>query len=234
MVSTEYAPENIGFFETCLGLLTAPGQTTEILFTNERPRHVVKLITLLMISVFGPIVWHVARYGFVVYRADVLLALLFIFAFTFLSFIFCEALFLRVFAVPAKIEQVIAIVVYSSVPMTMFFVFVYLANFYYNGSLSLVDVIMKGYLPTNDNFLRVLPFAWAVSHISALTVFFYAIRSVGGTHPITGLMLAVLSIAPLYAALIIGLGVAEMAIPGAFRLFQAVLINPDTFLYFKK
>lgn len=233
-MTTAEEAKDLGFIEALFGLVTAPGQTTALLFATERPRYLFSLFFLLFASVFGPIVWHVATYGFIVYRPEVLFALVFVFSFTILSFILCEAIFLRLFGVAARIDQVVAIVVYSCVPLILFFCLLYGSNYYYHGTVSLVEFILKGFVPSNDTFIKVIPYAWVVAHISSVVVFCYCVRAVGDLYGFTAIIIAILSVFPLYLALILGCSIAEIAVPGAFRLSTGALLSPETFLYFSR
>ena len=218
---------DINFIEAILGLTLQPGETTEVLFEDERPRYAYGCLLCLLVTVFTPIVAQHLKYGINLGNSEAMISLGIVVGMTVLVFLLAECLFLLVLGVRATIAQVFASLCYTFTPFTVGLLLIYLFNYFAHGSITVVDLLVTGSSNSNDRFLIILPYALMIIQLNCLLVFWYSLRAFGQIGAFSAAAIAFLSLIPFYASLIGGLFVGEMARPGTIEIFKRILLAPD-------
>ena len=224
--------EPIGFVEAFLGLVLEPGTTTDVLYRQKSPPYAITLLLALIVTIFVPIAAQLYKYGFAVYRLDMVFPLFIIFTFTFLIFVLLEAILLFVLGVDSSVDDVIASTGYALTPLILAIWLLYLFNYLNNGSLTFVAYLLEGASGEVDSFIQIAPIAFLIAQLWVLLVFFYSIRAMGEMSGLSALLVTIVSTIPFLISLFIGLNVAELARPGTIEVFQKILESPRSLLIY--
>lgn len=223
----------MGFLEASSGLLFEPGHTVGALLEEDSPPFLFGILALLVLTIFAPIAFQLYQYGITTYNIEALSSLLLVFALTLVMFAIMESLLLIITGMRAPFFKVVACAVYAIAPLIVALWLVYLFNYLASGRLTLVTLLVTGASSIDDRFLRVLPLALLVVHLMVLVVFYHGIRALTQTHAITGFILTLLSLGPLYVAFMLALSVGEMVRPDTIRIFTQVLTSPQALTVFQ-
>lgn len=222
------AKPKTGFFEALFGLMLRPAATTRVLIQgHSSPPYGATLLLCLFLTVFVPIFAQQWKYGVTSYRLDAVWALLIVFFFTLLVFILLEGIFLLILGINVSANSLIAIVGYALTPLTLALWLIYAFNYFSYGSLSLVTFFLSGQSGAGDTFLRIVPLALLIAQVMVILVFFYAIRTIGEMHYFTGLLSTLISFALLYVSFVLGVFIADVALPGTADTFSTILVTPS-------
>ena len=210
--------ENPNFIEAVIGFIFEPSATIQSLLDNEDPPFSLSLLISLMLTIFVPIVAQLIKYDLKVDPASVfaigIVALVTIFV-----FIIVEGLLLLIFGFQLTLSQLVAAVMYSSVPLMCALWLIFIANYIASGNISLVTYLLTGIGRPNDSFIQILPFAFSFA-VALMTInFFYAIRWLGDCFGMTALAITLISLFPLGASAYAGLLAGEYIRPGIIGIF---------------
>jgi len=211
------------FLATLSGLLATPSSTIQRLLLSERQPYVLTLLSLTILTLFAPILGVVFLYEMTAYPVPVLVSLCAIPLVTLLFFFFAETLFLDLLGMPVGLRDVVALVAYASFPPTIMLLFVYIFNYAAEGNLSIVLYLLTGNPLKNDQFLRVIPYATLIAHLSWLVVFYYGLRAYSSVHWLTSGMITICSAVPFYLSLAIAVAFAEVIRPGSLEILLQVV-----------
>ncbi len=218
--------ERLDFFEALTGLIFEPIVTMESLLSEEDPPYGPAFLLALAISVFVPIFAQVLKYDVSLYRADAFLSMLTVVFFSILSFTILEGLLLQILGVEFRFSQLFALMSYCLAPLSMALWLLYAFNYFSQGSITLLNLLVHGPGISDDNFLHFLPFAFGLVLVSMMLLFFLGIRFLGDMHILTATVVTVFSLIPLATSLIVSVALSELVRPGSAQIFARILASP--------
>lgn len=225
--------DKIGLVWAFFGLVLEPGVTTGALYRLRTPPYAITLIFSLIVTVFVPIVAQVYKYGFAVYRIDMVVPLFIIFTFTFFIFVLLESLLLTLLGVDSTVDDVIAATGYALAPMIVAIWLLYFFNYLNNGSLTFVAYLLEGASGELDSFIRIAPLAFIIAQAWVILVFYYSMKAMGELGGFSALLITIVSLLPLTLSLFFALNVAEIAQPGTIDIFQRIIESPKSVLVYR-
>lgn len=220
----ESAPPN--FIEAYLGLVLNPGEMTETLFARERPPYVFSFFLVAIVSVFGPIVLQTLKYGYNLFDTTTIASLAIILGFSVLCFILIESLFLGILGLGFSPLRVSACIGYSTAPLVGALWLTYLFNYMSNGRLTLVSLLITGVSSPHDPTLEAMPWVILIAHLLMIIVFIFSLLRLGRLRWISGSLVALASLIPLYGSFLLGIFLADSINPGTVRLLLKVINSP--------
>ncbi len=218
--------EQPNFIEAYLGLVLNPAEMTETLFSREKPPYVFSFFMVAILSVFGPIVLQTLKYGYSLFDTTAVASLAIIVGFTVLCFILIESIFLGILGLGFSPLRVGACIGYSSAPLVGALWLTYLFNFMSNGRLTLVTLLITGASSPDDPTMESIPYVLIISQLLMLIVFFYSLLNMGRLRWLSGGLVAVASLVPLYGSFILGIFLADSLNPGTVNLLLKVINSP--------
>ena len=210
----EYDFEEIGFFEAFFGLVTQPAETTNILLLQTRPKYVLRLLGLLYLTLFGPVLYYIFKYGTTVYNPVSVYGLVLVLTFGIMIFVLLEAIFLYLSGIQYTLYHVFALTAYCLAPLIAVFILIYIFNYLSTGSLSFISMLMNSTSLHNDRFLRIIPYALAIAQINVLVVLSHGLKFLGDLHFSSSIIFGLGSIGPAFVALWTAVYLADMGLPG--------------------
>ena len=223
----------LNFLEALFGLMLQPGETSEELLNCEEPPYGSTLLLCLLLSIFVPVFAQLVKYGMTVYDPEAIFSLFLVIAFSFMFFILIEGVFLRAFGVEFTVRQLYATSCYCLAPLLLALWLIYFFNYLSTGRLSILHLLMTGYMDVPDRFIHIVPIALLIALLNILVVFFYCIRLIGELHAVTALFVSLLSIVPFFAALFVGIVIGEFAHPGTSEAFMRILTSPSALVAYQ-
>ncbi len=209
-----------------LGLALEPRSTLALLFSRRPLPHVYSLIFFLLFTTIAPIIYQFIYYGCTREAFVALVGLLFAILVVSFFFLIFESWLLVIFGVEASPRDILALFAYSSAPMVVVIILVYLYNYSSTGSLSLLGIIIGGNAGQSDQLHRILPFLIFIAQIDVLIIFCLALKSLGKLHLPSTLLICALSVIPFYGALALTLFAGEVIHPGISDSILELLKNP--------
>ncbi|MCO6431715.1 MAG: hypothetical protein J5J00_12730 [Deltaproteobacteria bacterium] len=217
--------ENLSFLDALFGLVTQPGETAEVLFQPGVRRHILPFLILFAAVVFGPMLL-LAQSNYLAVKSDAISSLALVALFTLFAFVFLEGLMLLIFGLRPAITDLLACAAYTLAPLSAALLILYGFNYLISGNLSMIHMLLGGTMP-EGNFSKVLPYALFVISLDMLLVMIFSLRAVGDLHVFTAFCMSILSFVPIYFALLVGVIVAEIAMPGSKHAFFRLLKSPQ-------
>lgn len=227
MFRDEAPQERVSLFEALVGLILEPSQTVESLFEVDPPPYVPTFFLLVIGTIFTPLVAQIYKYNLQDHAVSALWGLIVMFVLALVLFIILESIFLLLMGLNFTLHGLLACIAYSLVPLFFSLWLIYLFNYLSAGRLSLITFLLSGFSSGDDSFLKVLPIVSVVVQLLMLVVYFYAIRAMGAVGSITAFMIAIISLVPLYLALLVGLMVSELLHQGIIAVFLQLLASPE-------
>jgi hypothetical protein len=218
--------ESPSLLESLIGLIFEPRNTVEALLSEDRPRHGLSLLTLLLLAVFGPIAYQFYYLGYNQQSLTAASALLVLILFTIITFLMLESWLFILLGIDASPSAIYSCLSYSFGPLILAVILVYTFNYISSGTFSLIDVLVVGKALISERFLRIFPIAIAIVQINALLVFFSGVKYIGHMHPITAVAVSLFSLIIFYIAFAAGLFVAESIHHGIVDLVVALMTSP--------
>jgi hypothetical protein len=210
----EYDYEEIGFFDTLFGLVTQPGETTNILLLQSQPKFIKRLLALVYVTLFGPVIYYIIKYGTDVYNPTSVYGLIVVLSLSIMFFVLFEAILFYLSGIPYSIRQVFALTAYSLTPLIAVFILIYIFNYLSTGSLSFVSLMLNSGSMRFDRFLRIIPYALIIAQINVLVVLTHGIKYLGDMHFSTAFLFSLFSLGPAYISLWIAVKIADIGLPG--------------------
>lgn len=231
---TESEDTKLSFFEALAGIVLEPSATMEALFSKERPPYYFTFALILVLTIFVPIIAQIYKYQVELYNVSVIYSLVIVLFLTLFLFLLIESIFLLLLGIDFTPAGLFAAVAYSLTPLTFSLWLIYLFNYLSSGKLTVVTLLLTGFSAGDDSFIKILPIAAVVVQLMILIVFYYALRAMGGLGGVTAFMVSMLSLIPLYSALLLSLMVAELVREGTIAIFLKLLASPDIVEFFQR
>ena len=143
-----------------------------------------------------------------------------------LCFILIESIFLGFLGLGFSPLRVAACIGYSSAPLVGALWLTYLFNYLSNGRLTIVTLLITGASTPNDPTIESMPYVFIISQLLMIIVFFYSLLNMTRLRWISGGLVALVSLLPLYGSFLLGLFLAETSNPGTIRLLLQVINSP--------
>lgn len=214
---------SVSLYDALIGLTTEPYSTTLRLIENRPQSAPYKLVTLLVVSVFLPLLSHIIL-NQQVGGSEIAVGLLLASVVNLVLFVVLESILLKVLGIDSTLEDAFAVTAYATTPLTLFVWLVYAFNLGTSGSLTIIDAILSGNLYYNDKFLLVVPYAFIIVQANCALILYYSLKKLGELHPISAIVTVLLSIVAGYISSAVGLLVGEVASPGLMEVVSKRLV----------
>ncbi len=211
-----------------MGLVLSPHMTSHRLLSERLPPYCLRILILAVLTLIFPI-WHLAR-SYKAYQQgyEIIFTLFVVSALTLFTFFVILSLLLWVLRIELKPPQVAAILVYCTVPITFGLWMIYIFNYLTEQRLTFVEMLLFLQIPSDDNFLRIIPLAFFIIIFNAVLVFYYSLKSRLSGFPFLALMLTILLMLPFYSSFIFASILAEIIRPGTVQYILGLLQLPGS------
>jgi len=220
----------VKLLDTVIGLVIAPGETTQLLLSAPYPRYGLPILLLFYLSILVPVAIQSMMSGMLLYHEKALAALLVIPTLTVVLFVFAEAVFLRFFAIRPSFAKLASSICYALMPLITIFLAMYVINYMASGSIAYLTIVLNGYAAENVAYKQVVPWVVSVGFLLSFIVFFHSLKTLGDLYPINALMIALLSMLPLVGAFTVAVVTADFLLKGLSGVFQEILLAPSSML----
>jgi hypothetical protein len=207
----------VGFLHGIFGLSVTPINTAERLIREPFPRHIFTMMLAILLTIFLPFAAEINLRQLDDYRTDIISSILIIIFFTYVIFSIVEMLFLQIIGIDIRLNKMMAATVYSFVPLMVACWMVLITNWFFNGSITLVTKILTLRGEIDPNVLEVLNIGVYYSIAFGLIVFASCIKTISEGSIFSAIFVTILSMVPMYICLILGVSLAEMALPGTLE-----------------
>jgi hypothetical protein len=221
-------PKPIGLLHAIFGLSISPFNTANRLMEAERPRHIISIGLVFIISLFLPFFYEINVLTLDSYRKDIISSVLTVIFCSYVLFIIVETLCLQILRIEMKFHNMMATLSYTLAPMIVALWSLYLVNTIFDGSITIVTKILTSHGVISDTVKDVAHIAFYYAVVWGVVIFASCIRVVSKGNMISSFLISLLSLVPMYICLIMGVTLAEMAIPGTLRNFMEVSAFMDT------
>ncbi len=209
--------QRVGFLHTIFGISTTPLQTASRLMEDPQPPHVLKLSLAIILTLFLPVSAQIYSLELDSMRQEMWSSLLIIVFFAYVVFTLFEMIFLQMLGIDMRLHQMMASVVYALTPFMVMLWAVYMTNYYFDGSITLVTKLLTTSGTISKSVVAVLNVGVYYALFFGLLVFSACIRSVTEGNIVSAILVSILSLAPGYLCLVLGVSLAETAIPGTLQ-----------------
>lgn len=206
--------ETTNFLEVLFGLHFQPEQLTEDLFSNENPPYVFTLYLCLLLTILVPVVTQAIYFQEITYHWDRVLSATIFLLLSLVFFIILEMVTLWILGIGARANHIVAAISYTLPPVLNAIWLLFIWNYFTDGSITIISRYMTGYAVVDPWVSSAFPYIMIVANISGVIIFTFALRAIGKLQIITAICTAVISQIPLYSAMILGIFVAEIIVPG--------------------
>jgi hypothetical protein len=207
----------VGFLHGIFGLSVTPVSTAERLIKEQFPRHIFTMMLAILLTIFLPFVAEINVRQLDDYRTDIISSILIIIFFTYVIFSIVEMLFLQIIGIDIRLNKMMATTVYAFVPLMVACWMVFITNWFFNGSITLVTKVLTLRGDIDPNVLEVLNIGLYYSICFAVLIFASCIKTITQGSLISALFVTIISLVPMYICLILGVSLAEMALPGTLE-----------------
>ncbi len=207
----------IGFLHSIFGLSTTPISTSARLMAVNQPPHVIKLNLAILLTLFLPLAVQIIHLDLDSMRSQLVSSLLIIIFFSYVIFTLFEMVFLQIISIDMRLHKMMASVAYSLTPFMVVLWAVYISNFFFDGSITIVTKLLTTHGTVSPNVVTVLNIGIYYALAFGILIYSSCIRSVTEGHITAAFMIAILSVVPGYVCLILGVSLAETAIPGTLE-----------------
>lgn len=228
-----FEKEEISLPGALVGLIVRPGHAVESLFAEQRVRHLASMALLIWMLLALPAIAHFASFRFNVYRPEAVFVSGLVASLTLALFVPLLYTYLRIASLPVSILQVMGMVVYALVPMTLFVSALYLLNFALLGNTALLARVIAGKSVHQHFVVRLIPLVFVLSNYYVIRVFVSAMRVLCSLPVTAALLTGFFALAPLYLAFFLSIVLTDAAVPGAGLVMKNLLISPATALNFE-
>jgi hypothetical protein len=229
---SERLGSNPTFVEIIVGLVLEPRATTSELFERDEPPLAFGIVVLFMLALFAPVAPQALRYGIDVYKVDAVLSVTAVFLGTFLLFLPLEALLLRIHGLYLDFREVLTVSTYSLAPLALALLLLHLFNYFADGSLTFMHLLLTGVGSTESSFLKIVPIALGIALLQIMVVFFHSIQAITKSGSIVVGCITLISFLPLAAAIGGAVAASEFIRPGTLQIIAIALRWPALATYF--
>lgn len=213
----------VRFINSIFGLVTQPSQTCQRLFRQDFPPFIISFAICILLTIFVPIVTQVVYLDLLAYNSTILVSVSVVVFFTLATFTVIELVFLQLLGIEILLEQIIAAIIYSSVPLMVMLWVLYGYNHYQYGSITLITQLLTGYRQLPRDLESILPYFVLVTHLQGIWVFRCCLKQIGGLQSATAFLVTVVSVVPFYICFLIALALSEYAAPGTIKIIVNVV-----------
>lgn len=196
-----------------LGLAVQPWETTPALLREERPKFVFSFLLLLFLTMFGPALAYIWKFGATVYLPDKIYIYITAFSIFLVAYFLLEGIFFFLLGFEFTLMQLLAVVVYSLTPLISFFLIIY--GFTY---LTFQNFNLIAYLSHagdgSRQYLMIVPYLLMIAQFSWLLIVAFSIKALDDAQPLSSFIYAALSVIPLGTAVIASSYLVEIFYPG--------------------
>jgi hypothetical protein len=223
-MQTDTFPSTVSGF---IGILLEPRITLSRLFDAPHPPYALGYLSLLGVTIAVPSIAYALMWGFSLAIIQMLIALLGFYLLTILCFIVLLTALLILVRYETSLRQVLGVVGYASVPLTIALCLVYGVHWYSAGSI-LPHTLIRGVYeaqgaPASNSLVRFLPYAAILCQLMISWVYLHALKESTKTHILTAIILSVVSLFPLSVSLVCGLVFAEVVKPGIIDFISSFI-----------
>jgi hypothetical protein len=209
--------QRLGFLHTIFGLGTTPLKTATRLMEDPQPPHILRLSLAILLTMFLPVSAQIYSLELDSMRQQMWSSLAIIVFFSFIIFTLFEMIFLQVLGIDMRLHQMMASVIYAITPLMMALWAVYITNYYFDGSITIVTKLLTTHGIISKPVVAVLNVGVYYALFFGLLIFSACVKSVTEGNIISAILVSILSLAPGYACLVLGVSLAETAIPGTLQ-----------------
>lgn len=225
MNSPNSVVEQVSFLDAVVGLLLEPRQTVRNLFAQRPPLYVPAFLLCLAAVVFIPIIAEMLYWDFLETRAPAVASLALVLFLTAVIFVLLEHWFLRALGDSISRKEILAAFSYSCAPLFPIIVCYYLLDLIYTGKLSIVTFVITGVVPEDQLSLSLFPFAHVLAKICFLVIFYFSLRTLRQSGPVTTLWIALISTVPFYTAFALAMFLVNICLPGSVEAIWMFLAS---------
>ena len=211
-------PQPIGFFESILGLICSPIETTERLFADGFPRHFLACTILAVISA-GFIATQTIPAA--IQSTPIWQPLLSILGLGLGLYVFLATIMFLVLGAAFSIRGLMAIFLYAAVPPFMLF--------WLTEGLIKLKVSFPASSDAANFLLNLGPFIETVAVMLALIVFFWAVKAMTRFSFLTAALSAMLALAVFVCSFAAASLIMNTLKPGSTAMFNTLLPNEHSF-----
>jgi hypothetical protein len=213
------------FLNVLFRIALEPGSCVPELLERRRPPYTVGILLCLVALIATPFLAQLTKYGFPFVNLSASLGILLALSFAFALFILFEGVLLMIFGLTPSGRELFSLATYSLVPLFSGIFAILIFNYFVDGRLTVVEMMMTGHAALQSKFLQVIPFAFLIIVLNMLVVLFYGVRTLGRLSFSTGAFITALSIVPLYLSLLGGAFLADIFHHGTIETLQHLLLN---------
>lgn len=222
-------PKRIGLLHAIFGLSISPINTaSRLMEEDQKPRHVLTIILVFLLTLFLPFVYEINLLTLDAYRKDILSSVLTVIFCSYILFVIVEMICLQIIRIDMRLHNMMATLSYALAPMIVALWSLYLINTLYDGSITIVTKILTSHGVITQTVKDVAHITFYYAVFWGILIFASCIRVVSKGNILSSFFIALLSAIPMYFCLIMGVTIAETAIPGTLRNFMEVTAFMDT------
>lgn len=219
------------FLTALLGLIIAPSETSETLLSVDRPKHGLKMILCLVLTLTVPIGIHYYVNGRTLYHPQLFSLLSVAALLGFVFFVIFEKILLRLLGTRVSFPVLTTALTYPLAPLILSIWIVYFVNYIASGSILSLTFLPSGYASKSYTYLAVLPWIIVLGTGSGFLLLIFALRSAGRMILANAFLSALLSFIPLYFGGICGILVTHYVVdPDTINLFLDLYSKPSLIL----
>lgn len=221
---------DISFPTAFLGLIIAPGETSETLFTLPRPKFGFSIFITFLITFLIPMAIQRYTNDEALYRPEALQTVIIVLVVALVMFLVLESILLRFFGIPIDLARISSAICYSFVPFIFVTWIMYFLNYIASGSIEFLTFMLSGPSTQDNRVLDVVPWAMGVGIVASFRVFYFCVKRLGEMMGVNAFIITLLSFAPAYGSLVAAVLIGESINPGTMETFFEILIAPTTLM----
>lgn len=211
-------------------MVIAPAETCMLLLEEDRPRYGLAFLLILVMTIFVPIGIQYHNYGRNLYRPEAIAALFLILLLTLVLFFVLESLLLLLLSVPFKLNKLMASIMYCLCPLILSIWGMYIINYSASGNLSFLTIVLNGFAAEEDRFIEIVPWIIGVGGLITMYIYYSCLKAFSNMLAINAAVVTLVSLIPLYAALVGAVFAANIIYPNTIDLFLQMIHAPTSVL----
>jgi hypothetical protein len=222
----------ITFAGAFLGLLLAPRDTmTKVLFAKKYHFGIMMLVLLLLV-IFTPFFVQLRLKHISLYKGNYLKSVVLVSTIAFFLFIFLENIFLRILSLKVSLPGLACAVALCLAPIILMILLIYTLNIHAaQGSFDYMTVALAGFAREDAGYGRALTWIVWMGGFMIFMDFLYALKYLGGDmFTANAAIITLLSVIPLFGAVLISIVMANIFLPGTVDLYRELIVRPGAIL----
>lgn len=215
--------QKITFLEAVTGLIAEPRSTVPALLSQKQPPYVLSILCCFLLVVLAPVLLHNWTPDTPLFELSATCVIALLLLCSSCIFIVLESILLLLLKVQFTARLLIAAIIYCCTPLMLSIVLVLLFNYFTNGELTAITWLLTGYTARDDHFLAVMPYALPIIQLLVFIVFFHCVRCIGQLYVFSAVLIAIISLVPLYLAVIFSIIIVSLVVPEKSYFFTQIL-----------